>query len=99
MRSTPRVRYEKTPSVTNARDNMIAKTGRRMLTSASFIPDYPFLVRPGCLLLLVFRHRCVHRRPRVDHRPPSPDYLQGLPKPSNRSPVHSTSSQQVSRYL
>src|SRR6185369_2258076 len=64
IKSTPRVRYEKTPSVISAMDIMIAKTGRLILTSATFIDCLPSLplrrrrvFRPFLLLYRLCRLR------------------------------------------
>src|SRR5689334_11709817 len=52
IKSTPRSRYEKTPSTTRATDIMMANTGRRIHTSAIFTDCF--------LLHAVRRCRCVH---------------------------------------
>src|SRR5262245_28600629 len=69
IKSTPRSRYENTPSTTRATDIMIANTGRRMQTSASV--TY-YLLRVARVLVLRGGH---HVRLGVDRRSLHPERL------------------------
>src|SRR5262245_24743946 len=65
IKSTPRSRYEKTPSTTRATDIMMANTGRRIHTSAIFT-DYFLLAVRRYRSAGLFHH--VHRVCGLHHR-------------------------------